>query len=341
MDDGLRKTDQRRPTKSGGEAMRFVWIAGIVLGATVAVAQSGAGKQNASDVPPTAAAQTAAQSRAAAAEHFATPPPLEPAATGAPHTEMLDPSKSSGHDPLLEPKPLPRADLSLIGGIVRRVDTVRNRVTVQPFGGGSHYVIYFDERTRILSGGHEATALAIHPGDRVSVDTQALGAEVFAKTIQVRTSTNAPMQASGQIIEVLGSQVRMQDRMSSEVVRFTLTPQTQVESHGVPATSAQLHSGSLIDVTFVSGKHEAQNIVIHATPGESYFFTGVLTNVDLRDGILALDNDVDGNNYELYFDPLEEKNVTRLVAGSSVRVNASFDGKRYRAEAITVTAAPN
>jgi hypothetical protein len=50
---------------------------------------------------------------------------------------------------------------------------------------------------------------------------------------------------------------------------------------------------------------------------------------------------VDGNNYELYFDPLEEKNVTRLVAGSSVRVNASFDGKRYRAEAITVTAAPN
>ncbi len=72
---------------------------------------------------------------------------------------MLDLSAIE-HDPLLEPKPLPRADLSLIGGIARKVDTVRNRVTVQPFGGGNKYLIYFDDRTRILSGGRETTALA-------------------------------------------------------------------------------------------------------------------------------------------------------------------------------------
>jgi hypothetical protein len=313
--------------------MKLIRIAGIIVCAAAAIAQ------NASGEPPAAAQNAAGQTQAGAArpEQIPAPPPLEPAATGAPQTEMLDLSKSSSYDPLLQPKPLPHADLSLIGGTVRKVDTVRNRIIVQPFGGGSRYAIYFDERTRILSGGHEATALAIHVGDRVSVDTQALGAEVFAKTVQVRM-VNAPAQASGQIIEVLGGQVRMQERMSGEEVRFLLTPQTQVESHGAAATSALLHSGSLIDVTFTSGKRgEARKIVIHATPGESYVFAGVLTNVDLRDGVLALDNEVDGNNYELYFDPLEEKNVARLVAGTPVRVNASFDGKRYRAEAITIT----
>jgi hypothetical protein len=59
--------------------------------------------------------------------------------------------------------------------------------------------------------------------------------------------------------------------------------------------------------------------------------------VNLKDGVLALDNQVDGNNYELYFDPLEEKNVARLVAGTPVQVTANFDGKRYRATSIRVT----
>ena len=127
------------------------------------------------------------------------PATLEPAAKGEPHTEMLDTANSpEGHDPLLEPQPLPRADLSLIGGIARKVDTVHNRLLVQPFGGGNRYLIYFDERTRILSGGRETTVLAIHPGDRVYADTQALGPQVFARTIQVRAA-GGPAQASGQV----------------------------------------------------------------------------------------------------------------------------------------------
>jgi hypothetical protein len=251
---------------------------------------------------------------------------------------MLDPASSPEHDPLLEPKPLPAADLSLIGGIARKVDAVRNRITVQPFGGGNRYVVYFDERTRILSGGRETTVLAIHPGDRVYVDTQALGSQVFARTIQVRSGNNSA-QASGQVIEVLGGQVRLDDRLSGETIRFAVTDRTKVESRGGPASAAELHSGSLVDVTFTPGgrRSEAQNITIHASPGESYVFAGILTDVDVRDGVLALDNQTDGNNYELYFDPLEEKNVGRLVVGAPVSVTASFDGKRYRATSIKVT----
>jgi hypothetical protein len=264
------------------------------------------------------------------------PAPLEPAGKGTPHTEMLDTSKSE-HDPLLEPKPLPRADLSLVGGIVRKIDVVHNRMTVVPLGSGERYLVYFDERTRFLSNGRETTMLAIHVGDKIYVDTQALGAEVFAKTIQVR-ATSGSAHASGQVIEVLGGQVRLEDRLSGQTVRFALTEQTKVETREGASSAAALHSGSLVDVTFTTGrKSEAQSIMIHATPGESYVFAGTLTHVNLKDGVMALDNQVDGNNYELYFDPLAEKNVAQLVPGTPVQVTANFDGKRYRATSIRMT----
>jgi hypothetical protein len=257
---------------------------------------------------------------------------------------MLDTANSAAsHDPLLEPKPLPRASLSLIGGNVRKVDAVHNRITLQPFGGGNKYLIYFDERTRILSGGRETTVLAIHPGDRVYADTQALGAQVFARTIQVRTKIG-PAQASGQVLEMLGGQLRMQDRLSGETIRFVVSDHTKIQSRGGAASSVEeLHSGSLIDVTFTPGgrRSEAQSILIYASPGESYVFAGTLTHVDLRDGVLALDNQVDGNNYELYFDPTAEKGVGRLVEGTPVSVIANFDGKRYRATSIKITEAPS
>lgn len=330
--------------------MRKLWIAGLLLLCSAALfaqagqgstAQGAAAQTNAGSEDKSAAQDsTATTAPTAPAPQLEPPPPLEPAATGTPHTEMLDISKGTS-DPLLEPKPLPRANLSLIGGTARKIDLVHNRITVQPFGGGNRYTVYFDERTRILSGGRETTILAVRPGNRIYLDTQALGAQVFAKTIQVR-SVSGLAHASGQIIEVFGGQVRLLDRMSGQTVRFALTDHTRLASSGgTPASPSSLHSGSLIDVTFTAGRQsEAQTITIHATPGESYVFSGILTHVNLRDGILALDNQNDGNNYELYFDPLSEKSVSRLVTGTPVQITANFDGKRYRATSISITTEP-
>jgi hypothetical protein len=290
------------------------------------------------------AAQSATQSATQSAAHppaqAVAPVPLEPTATGQPHTEMIDPAKDPAYDPLLEPKPLPAAQLALIGGIVRKVDVVHNRITLQPFGGGQKYVIYFDDRTHILSAGRETTVLAIHPGDRLYADSQALGAQVFARTLQVR-SVGGPAQASGQILALAGGQIRLMDRLSGQPIHFLITDRTIVESHGKPSAPSELRIGSLIEVTFTPGKHssEASAIAIHASPGESYIFAGVLTHIDLRDGVLALDNQVDGNNYELFFDPLKEASVAKLVIGTPVAITASFDGLRYRTTSIKVTEA--
>ena len=328
--------------------MKHVLIAVILLmSPALAIAQGANGIVSADAARATAAAKdTGTNSSSTAITHAATPaaasiPALpEPTADGEPHTEMLDTANSPAGDPLLEPKPLPRADLSLIGGIARKVDTVHNRLLVEPFGGGSKYLIYFDERTRILSGGRETTASAIHPGDRVYADTQGLGAQVFARTLQVLTA-GGPAQASGQVIEVLGGQVRLQDRLSGQTIHFAISDRTKVETHSGPASAGELHSGSLIEVTFIRAEDEseAQSITIQASPGESYAFEGILTHVDLSDGVLALDNQTDGNNYELYFDPQGEKSVGKLVVGTPVSVTASFDGKRYRATSIRLTEA--
>ena len=283
------------------------------------VAASSSGNASA-DVPPEAAA------------------PLEPAGKVEPHTVMLDPASVAAHDSVLEPKPLPAAPLSLIGGIVRKVDAVHNRVTLQPFGGGDKYVVYLDERSRILNAGREATILEIHPGDRVYVDTQIVGAHVFARTLRVRNSGVAA-HASGQIMEVKAGQVSLQDRLSGELIRFLISDHTKVETHGTPSAPSLLQSGSLVDVTFIPGgrRNEAQNITILATPGDSYIFAGLLTHVDLRSGVLALDNQTDGKNYELFFDPGRQGSTAGLTVGTPVAVTASFDGKSYRAIGIKIT----
>ncbi len=310
--------------------MKIILTAAILLvGAIVGVAHE-ASAQN-------GAAQSEAQK---ATQSMSAPTALEPAAAGEPHTEMLDTANSpAGYDPLLEPKPLPKANLSLIGGIARKVDKVHSRVTVQPFGGGKRYLIYMDDRTRILSGGRETTILAIHPGERIYADTQTLGAQVFARTIEVG-KVGAAAQASGQVISIAAGQVHLQDRLSGTTIQFAISDRTKVEARGAAVAAAQVHAGSLIDVTFMpGGRRDAQSITIHASPGESYAFAGRLTHVDLRDGLLALDDQADGNNYEVYFDPLKERNVRRLVVGVPVSVTASFDGKSYRVKSIKINEA--
>lgn len=310
---------------------RAAFAAFLLLTAASAIGQSTTGVQNGHSDKGTVTTSQGAPARPEAT-------PLEPAGSGEPHTEMLDTTDSAtGHDLLLEPKPLPRASMSLIGGTVRKVDVVHNRITLQPFGGGNKYQIYFDERTRILSGGRETTVMGIHPGNRVYADTQAVGAQVFARTIQVRTVSGSA-QASGQVIAVEGGEVRLQDRLSGETIRFAVSDKTKVTTRSGPAPAGKLQAGSLIEVMFTPGRRaEAQSVMIYASPGEPYLFAGILTHVDLRDGLLALDNQVDGNNYELSFDPLGEKNVARLMVGTPIAVTANFDGKHYKVTSIKVT----
>src|SRR5205085_9972973 len=88
---------------------------------------------------------------------------------------------NSPGDPLLDVPPLPKGKVTLVGGNVLKIDPIRNRLQVQPFGAKDKMKISFDERTRVFRDGRETTQASIRKGDRVYLDTMLVGPQVFAR----------------------------------------------------------------------------------------------------------------------------------------------------------------
>lgn len=257
-----------------------------------------------------------------------------------PTTEILPQGTSIGSaDPLLEPKELPKRDLSLIGGIATKVDPIRNRVQVKPFGGGNRLDVRFDERSHIYRDGRETTVMGIHRGDRVYLDTMLLNGHVFAKNLRVMTSTEAA-EARGQLTGAYPNrnEYTMIDSLTGQSVRFEVTPRTALQDRGQPATTASLKPGSIVDVMFLPGQKggTARQVLVLAVPGQSFIFSGKVTYLDLSTGTLSLDNQTDSKNYTLHFNPAAVSDREHLTVGREVTASATFDGQNYQATTVTL-----
>lgn len=253
-----------------------------------------------------------------------------------PATETMD-----ANDPLFGVPPMPKGKVSLVGGTVQKIDRVRNRVTVKPFGGGQKMTLGFDERTHIYRDGRDVTERGIQRGDRVYVDTMLDGAHLFARNIRVVTQL-VPADARGQIVtyDARRGVMTMQDDLSSTPVTFRITHDTAVKDReGAADNSIDLVPGSLVAVRFSPDRTRrdvAQEISILAVPGANVMFIGKVRHLDLRSGTLAVENQTDNKTYELRFEPgLVGDNV---MVGSDVTVSAVFEGKGYRAKSISVNA---
>ncbi len=257
-----------------------------------------------------------------------------------PTTEMLPQGTSTGSaDPLLEPRELPKKNMALIGGIATKVDPIRNRVELQPFGGGKKVPVRFDDRSHVFRDGRETTVMGIHKGDRVYVDTMLIDGHVFAKNLRVATRSEAA-EARGQITQAYagGNDILMRDNLTGQNVRFQVTPRTALQKRGETATVADLKPGSLVDVMFAPGQKggTAQQVVVLAVPGESFIFAGRVTNLDVSRGTVAIDNESDEKNCTVYFDPAKVEDREHLTLGSQVTARATFDGQNYHAEQLTL-----
>src|SRR5689334_22648231 len=132
----------------------------------------------------------------------------QPAAPQQPKTEILDSSATSGglstdgHDPILDPPPVPAGTTTLVGGTIRDIDRIRNRMVINVFGGG-RWTVFFDERTHIFRNGAETTPLALKKGERVYLDTMLDESrhDIFARNIRVGVVV-PPADADGQIMNV-------------------------------------------------------------------------------------------------------------------------------------------
>lgn len=275
----------------------------------------------------------------------ATPTPIPQAQ---PKTDILDSSATSGalvtdgHDPILDPAPVPRTTTTLVGGIITGVDRLRNRLTLHVFGG-NRWTVNFDERTHIFHNGAETTQLALKKGERVYVDTQLDNNrhDIFARNIRVGVA-ELPADADGQIIAVdtKHNELTLRDTLNSVPVRFAVDPETRISNGQTPAAFKDIKPGTLVHVRFAASSPNrglAREVSIIAVPGSTFTFAGKVTFLDLHRGLIAVQNTTDDKNYEIHFVPSAVANRNELGVGRDVLVRATFEGTRYMAQSVNPT----
>lgn len=272
----------------------------------------------------------------------ATPTPIPQAQ---PKTDILDSSATSGalatdgHDPILDPAPMPRTTTTMVGGTITGVDRLRNKMTVHVFGGG-HWTVNFDERTHIFHNGRETTQLAIKKGERVYVDTQLDNNrhDIFARNIRVGVA-ELPADADGQIIAIdpKHNELTLRDTLNSVPVRFAVDSETRISNGQTPAAFKDVKPGTLVHVRFAASSPNrglAREVSIVAVPGSTFTFSGKVTFLDLHRGLIAVQNSTDDKNYEIHFAPSAVTNRNELGVGRDVLIRATFEGARYMAQSV-------
>ena len=233
--------------------------------------------------------------------------------------------------------PLPNGKVTLIGGTIHSVDTVRDQMVVQIFAG-HRMTVLFDERTRVYRDGKAASAADLKKGERAYLDTTLDGKDIFARTIRV-SSASPSGQSSGQIVGFNSAtgELTVRDTLSPEPVTMQVAHDAAIVSGDRSAAPAELRPGALVVLTFdarPSKSPTVRQISILASPGTTFVFVGRIEHLDFGRGLLVLVDPRDNKNYDLYFDA-RTRGVNRgLKRGASVTVKANFDGTRYQTREI-------
>ena len=237
----------------------------------------------------------------------------------------------------LDLPPLPKGQVSLIGGTVIRLDPVRDKITLRAFGGRD-LTINFDVRTCVTRGETLASMRDVKAGMRVYADTILNDGRIFAKT--VRVSTNSPLgESQGQITSYDPNKriLRVRDAVSSRGFDVQITANTDIRAQGQPVQAAELRNGALVKVVFESGAdttNRAEKIDLLAEKGGMVTFSGKILSIDLRNGYVTLVEPESQNTFDVGLDSIPEASRNQLKEGADVTVRALFDGTKYQAESV-------
>jgi hypothetical protein len=164
------------------------------------------------------------------------------------------------------------------------------------------------------------------------------GNKVFAKSIWIRNSTESG-NGQGQILryDSRANTITLKDEVSAEPVSFRLDSATVIRDGDKTGSVADLKPGSLVAVTFDPGQERGglvREIFLLAEPGAAFTFMGRVTFVDLSQKLIAVINQSDEKNYDIYFDSIPATVLQGLREGSQTSITAVFDGNRYVAQKV-------
>jgi hypothetical protein len=328
-------------------SMKQLSFAIVLLSFTCAAAAQTAATQQSTD--PAAATDNAVNNSSPAPAPAAVAPQdhttaADPDAPTTPTVKTFPQNDPQEVDPRISVPPVPKKKVTLIGGTVREIDPIRNRMVVSVYGGKTMDVI-FDDRTQVTRNGADLSYMAIRKGDPVYLDTQLYQRKIYAKQIQVITKVDAA-DVSGQVVrfDPKTRVLELRDSLSARPFTFTLDPNAAVTSNGGKAESiSEVRPGALVTAHFEpgqAGRRTIRDLSVLASPGEEFTLYGQVNHVDLRSGILAVQNKSDERAYEVRFDPAQFK-ADDLVRGSEVSVTAKFDGQDYVAQSLNVLSGPH
>jgi hypothetical protein len=254
--------------------------------------------------------------------------------TPTPATTSSAASHREDYDPLLDLPRLPQNRVTLVGGTVKSLDEVMNRMVVQPFGSKQKITIAFDTRTRFFRDGKPITLRDVQQAQRVYVDTMLNGEKVFAKTIWIQTSAENGV-GRGQItaLDLQHNTLTVRDELSEQPIRLQITPATVVRKADQPAGLSDLAEGALVALSFTP-ERKLREISLLASPGSSFTFAGRVTYLDISRKLIAVDNSSDGKNYDISVEAVAGNVLRQLREGMNVTVSAIFDGNRYAARKV-------
>ena len=246
--------------------------------------------------------------------------------------------QKENYDPLLDLPPLKHEKVTLIGGVVVRLDEVMNHMVFQPFGSNRKMQVHFDTRTHFYLDGKPITEREVKQGQRIYLDTQLNGDRVFAKTIWIRTTAESGV-GRGQIVDFDSAHrvVTVRDELSNQPLRLQLAPNAIIRKGNETGSESDLVQGALVGIEF-GAQRELRAITVLASPGSSFAFAGRVTFVDLSQKMIAIDNRSDGKKYDVSMDAIAPSVLRQIREGEEVSVSTVFDGTRYAARSVELAA---
>jgi len=256
----------------------------------------------------------------------ATPPATSDEGAAQPTAAIADSSSSAL---------TPGGKVSLIRGVVKRLDPIHDQMLIHAFGGGD-IRIAFDARTQLLTETTSTPLISIPLGSVVSVDTVIDHGKLFARS--VRTGTSHVVELNGQIVryDAARSQLTMRDPASPGDISLGITHDTTIVNRGQSVSPQALSPGMLVRVQFSSALKAANHVEILAERGSSFAFEGRIVAVDLRSRVLALSNNSDQSVRELDIGSLDDASLGLLREGADVSIQADFDGNRYHVRTVSL-----